>query len=124
MLAKVRIPNAVPYLFTALKIAAPIAVITAFVAEYFGGNQNGLGYGITSNAAASRSAASWAYVVGACVLGLSFYLVAIALERVCAPGFWAARARSTRTPRATTSGPRSTHQQPAGDLVPGGAATP
>ena len=49
MLRKARIPNAVPYLFTALKIAAPAAVITAFVAEYFGGPQNGLGYRITSN---------------------------------------------------------------------------
>ena len=44
VLRKARIPNAVPYLFTALRIAAPTAVITAFVAEYFGGTQNGLGY--------------------------------------------------------------------------------
>ena len=43
VLRKARVPNAVPYLFTALKIAAPLAVITAFVAEYFGGPQNGLG---------------------------------------------------------------------------------
>ena len=31
ILIKTRIPNALPYLFTALKIAAPTAVITAFV---------------------------------------------------------------------------------------------
>ena len=43
ILRKVRVPNAVPYLFTALKIAAPASVITAFVSEYFGGSQNGLG---------------------------------------------------------------------------------
>ena len=43
VLRKARVPNAVPYFFTALKIAAPLAVITAFVAEYFGGPQNGLG---------------------------------------------------------------------------------
>ena len=49
VLRKARIPNAVPYLFTALKIAAPPSVITAFVAEYFGGSQNGLGTRITSN---------------------------------------------------------------------------
>ena len=49
VLRKARIPNAVPYLFTALEIAAPAAVITAFVAEYFGGPQNGLGSRITSN---------------------------------------------------------------------------
>jgi NitT/TauT family transport system permease protein len=91
ILVKTRIPNAVPFLFTALKIAAPIAVITAFVAEYFGGSQDGLGYAITSNVSASRTDASWAYVVGACMLGLAFYLAAIGLEKV-----------TTRQQRVTT----------------------
>ena len=80
VLRKARIPNAVPYLFTALRIAAPAAVITAFVAEYFGGNQNGLGYGITSNTAGSKNAVAWAYVAGACALGLAFFAVAVSLE--------------------------------------------
>src|SRR5262245_59393686 len=79
VLRKARVPNAVPYLFTALKIAAPLAVITAFVAEYFGGLQNGLGARITSNVSGSR-AAMWAYVLAAVLLGLLFYLVSIALE--------------------------------------------
>ena len=79
-------PNAVPYLFTALKIAAPAAVITAFVSEYFGGSQNGLGSRIVSNIAISKNAAAWAYVLGACLLGLTFYLIAIALEGVATPG--------------------------------------
>jgi NitT/TauT family transport system permease protein len=79
VLRKARIPNAVPYLFTALKIAAPLAVITAFVAEYFGGLQNGLGARITSSVSGSR-AAMWAYVLAAMLLGLLFYLVSIALE--------------------------------------------
>ena len=79
VLRKARVPNAVPYLFTALKIAAPLAVITAFVAEYFGGPQNGLGSRITANVSGSR-AAMWAYVLAAMLLGLLFYLVSIALE--------------------------------------------
>jgi NitT/TauT family transport system permease protein len=111
ILVKTRIPNALPYLFTALKIAAPVAVITAFVAEYFGGSQNGLGYGITSNASTSKTAASWAYVVGACTLGLAFYFAAVLLERFASP----TRPRSTRS-----RSPRSTNQQARG-LVPGGA---
>ncbi len=82
VLLKARIPNALPYLFTALKIAAPTAVITAFVAEYFGGSQNGLGSRITSNVANSKNAVAWAYVLGACLLGLTFYLVSIALESI------------------------------------------
>jgi NitT/TauT family transport system permease protein len=82
VLVKARIPNAVPYLFTALKIAAPTSVITAFVAEYFGGRQNGLGSRITSNMANAKNAVAWSYVLGACLLGLAFYLVSIALENI------------------------------------------
>lgn len=82
VLVKARIPNAVPYLFTALKVAAPASVITAFVAEYFGGRQNGLGYFIPSNFAAARNAVAWAYVLGACALGLTFYLISIAMESI------------------------------------------
>ncbi len=122
VLLKARIPNAVPFLFTAVRIAAPVAVITAFVAEYFGGSQNGLGYGITSNAATSRTAAMWAYVVGACALGLTFYLVAVGLERIASP---ASRptAGSAGAGRSRLARSRSTHQ-PAGGLAPGGATTP
>ncbi len=82
VLTKTRIPNALPYLFTAIRIAAPNAVIVAFVAEYFGGPQNGLGNRITSNLSNSRNAVAWAYVLGACLLGLAFYLVSILLESI------------------------------------------
>ena len=86
ILRKVRVPNAVPYLFTALKIAAPASVITAFVSEYFGGSQNGLGSRIISNIANSKNAAAWAYVLGACLLGLVFYIVSVVLENVTSRG--------------------------------------
>ena len=75
ILRKARIPNAVSYLFTALKIAAPVAVITAFVAEYFGGSQNGLGYGITSQRGDLQDGGVVGVrASGACLLGLAFYL--------------------------------------------------
>jgi NitT/TauT family transport system permease protein len=93
ILRKVRVPNAVPYLFTALKIAAPAAVITAFVSEYFGGSQNGLGSRIVASIAISKNATAWAYVLGACLLGLTFYLITVGLERVATPGGVAARQR-------------------------------
>lgn len=86
ILRKLRVPNAVPYLFTALKIAAPASVITAFVSEYFGGSQNGLGSRITGNIAISANATAWAYVLGACLLGLAFYLACVASESVATPG--------------------------------------
>jgi NitT/TauT family transport system permease protein len=86
LMRKVRIPNAVPYLFTALKVAAPLAVITAYVSEYFGGAQNGLGNRISSNMATSKKDIGWAYVGGACLLGLLFYVISITLETVTTRG--------------------------------------
>jgi NitT/TauT family transport system permease protein len=86
ILRKVRVPNAKPYLFTALKIAAPASVITAFVSEYFGGSQNGLGSRITSNIANSRNATAWAYVLGACLLGLGFYIISVLMENATRKG--------------------------------------
>lgn len=80
LLRKVRIPNALPFLFVSLKIAAPAAVITAFVSEYFGGSQNGLGSRISSNIANSKNAVAWAYVLAACLLGLLFYLFSVVME--------------------------------------------
>ena len=77
----VTIPGALPFLFTGLRIASSTAVISAVVAEYFGGLQNGLGSRITSAAANSAYARAWAFVLGAIALGLVFYLATLALER-------------------------------------------
>ncbi len=93
IMRKLRVPNAVPYLFNALKVAAPLSVIYAYVSEYFGGAQNGLGNRITSNIANSKNAVGWAYVLGACLLGLAFYLISIAMEAVATPGGAGQRSR-------------------------------
>lgn len=78
----VTIPGALPYVFTGLNVASSLAVISALVAEYFGGPQNGLGSVITSAAANSATAVAWAYVTGAVVLGLVFFGATLALERL------------------------------------------
>lgn len=83
--AKVRLPGALPYVFTGLRQASSLAVIAAVVAEYFGGLQNGLGSRITSAAAFTAYPRAWAYVVGACLLGLVFYLSTLLLERLAMP---------------------------------------
>jgi NitT/TauT family transport system permease protein len=82
---KVRLPGALPFVFTGLRLAASLSVIAAVVAEYFGGRQNGLGTRITSAAANTAYPRAWAYVAAACALGLLFYLVATALERIATP---------------------------------------
>ncbi|WP_305784142.1 ABC transporter permease [Symbioplanes lichenis] len=81
----VRLPGALPFVFTGLRQASSLAVIAAVVAEYFGGLQNGLGSRITSAAAFTAYPRAWAFVVGACVLGLVFYLVTLLLERLVLP---------------------------------------
>lgn len=76
----VTLPTAAPYVFTGLRIASSLAVISSLVAEYFGGPVSGLGKSITSSAASSNYSLAWAYVVGAIVLGLVFYCAALAIE--------------------------------------------
>jgi NitT/TauT family transport system permease protein len=82
---KVRLPGSLPYVFTGLRQASSLAVIAAVVAEYFGGLQDGLGSRITSAAAFTAYPRAWAFVVGACLLGLAFYLTTLLLERITMP---------------------------------------
>jgi NitT/TauT family transport system permease protein len=81
----VRLPAALPFFFTGVRIAASAAVIAAVVSEYFGGLQQGLGPAITSAAAASAYPRAWATVVAAIALGLAFYLAALLAERIAMP---------------------------------------
>jgi NitT/TauT family transport system permease protein len=82
---KVRLPGALPFFFTGLRQAASLAVIAAVVSEYFGGLQDGLGSRITSAAAVTAYASAWAYVIGACTLGLLFFVTVLGLERLATP---------------------------------------
>ena len=76
----VTLPTAAPYVFTGLRIASSLAVISALVAEYFGGPSDGLGQSITSAASRSDYPLAWAYVLGSILLGLVFYCVALVVE--------------------------------------------
>lgn len=76
----VTLPTATPYVFTGLRVASSLAVIAALIAEYFGGPIGGLGKSITSSAASSNYPLAWAYVTGAIVLGLLFYVVTLMVE--------------------------------------------
>ena len=76
----VTLPTAAPYVFTGLRIASSLAVISALVAEYFGGPVGGLGKSITSAASSSNYPLAWAYVLGAILLGLVFYCATLGVE--------------------------------------------
>ncbi|WP_395245207.1 ABC transporter permease [Agromyces sp. MMS24-K17] len=78
----VTVPSALPHFFTGLRIASSLAVISALVAEYFGGPRQGLGSAITTAAASSAYARAWAFVIGAILLGLVFFALTSLLERI------------------------------------------
>jgi NitT/TauT family transport system permease protein len=85
ILFKLRFPNALPYMFNAFKVAAALSMIGAVVSEYFGGNRSALGVFITQEAAQFRFANAWAAIIVACIAGISFYLVIVAVERLVIP---------------------------------------
>lgn len=80
VLRKVRVPNALPFFLTSLRIAAPSSVIAAIVAEYFGGPQDRLGPVITQNASFARYDVAWAAIVVASAIGLVLFAAALAIE--------------------------------------------
>jgi len=92
---QVRIPNALPFFFTALKIAASLSVIAAIVAEYFGGRQDALGPLIVQRAGLSRYADAWAAVAAGAALGITLYTVVTVVERWVLP--WHAGTQQERS---------------------------
>lgn len=90
---KVRIPNAVPYFFTALRIATPLSLIGAIIAEYFGGPELVLGVWILHQAALFLFADAWAAIALACAVGIVLYLGVLVAEWLAMP--WA-RGRTHR----------------------------
>ena len=78
-------------------------MISALIAEYFGGPVGGLGKAITSAAASSNYPLAWAYVTGSIVLGLAFYVVTLLVE------LWFARHAA---PRPDNDSQTSDHHPP------------
>jgi NitT/TauT family transport system permease protein len=84
-LLKVRLPNALPYLFSALKVAVVLAMIGAIVAEYFGGSRAALGVYISQQAGLTRMAEAWAGIVVATLLAAGLQLALVGAERLAMP---------------------------------------
>ena len=93
VLRRLRIPNALPYWFTALRIAVTLSVIGAVVGEFFGGPQYSIGNYVTNQTGQFKYPNAWAAIVVACVLGVVLYLIAVAIERVVMP--WQRRRETT-----------------------------
>ena len=79
---RVRIPTALPFIFTGLKVATVLAMIGAVVGEYFGGALNALGVLILTRARVFEFTEAWAGIFLACLLGISLYVAVAAIERL------------------------------------------
>ncbi len=85
ILRRVRLPNALPYLFSAFKVASALALIGAIVSEYFGGPRNALGVYISQQASFLKLTNAWAAILVGSMLGVAFYLLIVAVERMVMP---------------------------------------
>ncbi len=77
----VRVPTALPFVFTALKVASVLAMIGAIVGEYFGGSFSALGVLINSDANTFNFERAWAGILVASLLGLALYGAVVVTER-------------------------------------------
>ena len=84
---KLRVPNALPYIFTSLRLAVTLATIGAVVGEYFAAPRASLGQYIATYSAFLNFERSWAAIVFACAIGIGLYLVVVVLERLVMPWY-------------------------------------
>jgi NitT/TauT family transport system permease protein len=95
VLRRVRIPNALPFFLTALKVGTTLSFIGAIVGEYFGGTSEVLGRVILTSMSGGRFDVAWAGILLGALGALVAYLAVVVLERVVIPWHAALRAGST-----------------------------
>ncbi|ADY55686.1 binding-protein-dependent transport systems inner membrane component [Syntrophobotulus glycolicus DSM 8271] len=78
---KLRLPNSLPYLFTAAKINIAASIIAAIISEYFAASTSGLGFGIKDNLRKAEMAMGWSYIVVASLAGVILYCIILLVER-------------------------------------------
>ncbi len=83
---KLKVPNSVPYIFTALRVSVPASVISAMVSEYFAEYIIGVGRQIRENIVLAQYATAWAYIIAAIAIGITMYVILLAVERVSMKG--------------------------------------
>lgn len=78
---KLRLPNCLPYIFTASKINIAASIIAAIISEYFAASTSGLGFGIKDNLRKAEMAMGWSYIVVASLAGVMLYCIILLVER-------------------------------------------
>lgn len=85
VMRKVRVPNMLPFLFTALKVAATLAFIGAIVAEYFGGTSAVIGRVVLTSMSSGSFDVAWAGILIGAVGAMAAYVAVVLVERVVIP---------------------------------------
>jgi NitT/TauT family transport system permease protein len=85
-LAKLRLPDAMPFIFNALKINSTLAMIGAIVAEFFGTPIVGMGFRMSTEVGRLSLDMVWAEILVAAITGSTFYGLLTLTER--AVTFW------------------------------------
>lgn len=80
-LLKLRLPEAMPFIFNALKINSTLAMIGAIVAEFFGTPTVGMGFRISTEVGRMNVDMVWAEIAVAAIAGSLFYGVVALIER-------------------------------------------
>jgi NitT/TauT family transport system permease protein len=83
---RVRIPSALPFIFTGLKVATVLAMIGAIVGDYFGGSVQALGVQIENSISLFDFPLGWAAIVVASAFGIAFYVTVSVAERLAVRG--------------------------------------
>ena len=83
---KLRLPWALPYLFSGMKVAMTLSVIGAVVGEFIGADK-GLGYLILTASSNMNTALVFAVVAVLSILGIVAYYAVVLVERLLCPWY-------------------------------------
>ena len=88
ILWKLRFPAALPYIFTAFKIAATASVVGAIIGELPSGIRSGLGGAILNfnQYYITGPQRLWAAIVASALVGIAFYVIIAVLEKIALRG--------------------------------------
>ncbi len=87
VLRKVRVPNMLPFFFTALKVGTTLTFIGAIVGEYFGGTSEVLGRVVITSMSSGSFDLAWAGILLGSAGAIVSYLVVALVERLVIPWY-------------------------------------
>jgi len=79
---KLKLPNSVPHIFTALKLCVVSAMIGAIIGEYFiSGPMIGIGKVIRNELKGGRLTSGWSHILIATIIGAVLYVIVLIFEK-------------------------------------------